>query len=62
MKASEMVREVFPRNLWYLGDKVSLPIMVDPNAVTRTYAWSNTGAIGMVKWDMKKPTMVVPLT
>ena len=25
-----MVREVFPHNLWYLGDKASLPIMVDP--------------------------------
>jgi len=30
VKASEMVREVFPRSLWYLGDKGSLPIMVDP--------------------------------
>ena len=25
-----MVREVFPSNLWYLEDKASLPIMVDP--------------------------------
>ena len=25
-----MVRDVFPNNLWYLGDKASLPIMVDP--------------------------------
>ena len=30
VKASEMVREVFPSNLWYLGDKASFPIMVDP--------------------------------
>ena len=30
VKASKMVREVFPNHLWYLGDKASLPIIVDP--------------------------------
>ena len=62
MKALEMVREVFLSNLWYLGDKASLPIMVDPKRRYQDLRMEQYWRSRDVKWDMKKPIEAVPHT